>query len=212
GAAGVNAATAPVPWSRLTVPATGLVPRNSWTEEELSVPLATGSLKTTTIAELSRTSVFLCGGLVRTTTGGRRAATARRDCRTAPPVAFLTITSIESPVAALTGTGSNPPVKTAVMIDPACPTRRMSAVCPAGTAPGGKDTYATGSASAPVRATPDVAVWARPTGCTAFETIKLSGGGGAVHVAHGLSEQPPSHPSTLRIARPIPALTHLVAE
>ena len=49
---GVNTAAAAVPWSKVTVPATGSPPRNSRTVDGVSEPPSTGSLNTTTIAAL----------------------------------------------------------------------------------------------------------------------------------------------------------------
>ena len=71
GAAGVNTATVPVPSRTRTVPATGLVPRSSCTEDVVSVVAATGSLKTMTMVAFRVTSRLPGAGQVRTTTGRR---------------------------------------------------------------------------------------------------------------------------------------------
>ena len=46
GDAGVNATVVPLPWSKLTVPGTAVVPRDSCTDDAVRDALATGSLKT----------------------------------------------------------------------------------------------------------------------------------------------------------------------
>ena len=72
----MKAAIVPVPSRRRTVPATRLVPRNSCTEDEVTVDAATGSLNTMTMVVLSGTSRFPDDGDVRTTTGRSLGGTA----------------------------------------------------------------------------------------------------------------------------------------
>ena len=67
----LNTATVPVPSRTRTVPATGLVPRSSCTEDVVSVVAATGSLKTMTMVAFRVTSRLPGAGQVRTTTGRR---------------------------------------------------------------------------------------------------------------------------------------------
>jgi hypothetical protein len=139
GADGVKTAAVVVPSSRLTVPATALVPRTSRIEVPFNVRASTGSLKTTTMPALSGTSVSFFGGSVRTTFGGRRAGTAReRRSGLALPATWTSIVRT-SPARASTGTGSKPPFTTAVTT--ALPLRgfRTVATLPPGTARGGSE-------------------------------------------------------------------------
>ena len=75
---------------------------------EVIVAESIGSLNTTTRAAFTGTSVFLCGGSVRITIGGRLARTSSPK-RTLCPLESVTTTITESPGRAGTGTGSMPP-------------------------------------------------------------------------------------------------------
>src|SRR2546425_5749854 len=177
----------------------------------VTVPPATGSLKTTTSAALTGTSVFLRGGSVLTTTGGRVGRTVTPSSWSVTPCASATTTSMESPTRAPTGTGSSPPSRIVVTINSVPPTRWMVANLPAGTVPGVSDTYATLSPAPLARAGAMPASAATPAAGTGSETTKPSGGGTTTFPRPpGPSEQPPSHPSVVSSARAIPACTNLI--
>src|SRR2546422_11038829 len=117
---------------------------------------------------------------------------------------------MESPARAPTGSGSKPPSRTVSVTVAASPSRRRVARLPAGTVPGGSDTYATLSPAPLVGADAIPARTATPPAGAGSETMRPWGGGG--HVEHrlmGPSEQPPSHASAVRRARASPACTSL---
>src|SRR6266699_2934312 len=136
---GTNTAAVALPSSTCTVPATTVLPWNRRTDDDVSVPPATGSLNTITMAALSGTSRFRGGGSVRTTTGRRLAAI---DClnRTGSELPILrTSTSTVSPAIAATGTGSNPPSMIAAVTIRVVRALLMVTVEPSGIVPGANE-------------------------------------------------------------------------
>ncbi len=111
-------------------------------------PAAMGSLKTRTMTELSGTSRFCGGGLARTTTGCRAAATGSTVWRSTRPAASRTKTSTVSPSNACSGTGSKPPLPSGVVTEETEDNSRTVAMTPSGSVVGASDTYTTLSPAA----------------------------------------------------------------
>ena len=204
------------------VPGTLVPPSSSWSDWDVTVAGSTGSLNTTMIAAFRGTSTFLCGGSVRTTTGGRLARTAAITRSTTAPLPSLTFTSIESPTCAPSATGSNPPSMSSVVTLRSELALRIVARTPAGAVPEGS---ATNTRLSPKRvavaAVLEMAVRAlavaAPTTATGsgFDTSSGlgggGGGGGGFVTPDGLSEQATNPATRLATKTESTALRFVIA-
>ena len=141
GASGTNVARrmSPLLGGMITLPETCEAPSLSVTASS-RLALSIGSLKTTSMIVFSGTSRLCVGGLVRTTPGRAFTGTTIKydtGCLIPPP---STATSMVSPAAAPTATGSNPPFTTGTLA--LLPVRRSRMLAPlaSGIVPGGSDT------------------------------------------------------------------------